>query len=185
MPTSISTALATAEDTPLVHPHSQKQPPSTHQRHQRLVLLIVTRGRALPETVRSARALAAYGLPIVHRRLLLSQCANPIVIDEDDDSIRRPMDESIEFDLPTQTLSILPKTAAASGLQGMQENKAYRDTDDRNAQPERDEVGRTIFEYMRSWPLRMLPPSRLRTPSPLVSEHRPPVMGTLRADVRW
>ena len=93
------------------------------------------------------------------------------------------MDEPIEFDLPTQTLSILPNTAVVSGFQGMQENKAYTDHDC-NAQPERDEVRRTIFEYLRSWPLRMLPPSRLRTPSPLVSEHGTSVMGTLRADVR-
>jgi len=44
----------------------------------------------------------------------------PIMIDQDGDPIRRPADEPIETDSPTQTLPTPPKTATALDPQGVQ-----------------------------------------------------------------
>ena len=104
----------------------------------------------------------------------------PIVIDEDDDPIRRPADESIEIDSPTETLPTPLTTATASDPQGVQGDTA--DTGNGHIpQPEHDEVGKTVPTQLSLTNTSVL---QVTPRPPLVSEHGPPVTGTLRADVK-
>ena len=182
-PTSISTALATAEVAPTrtppltlaipVHTPTASTPTLVH----RDLRQGVTRSASSSASPCKLRITDRAPAPAPER----GSSSAPIVIDEEDDPIRRPAVESIEIDSPTETLPTPLTAVTASDPQGVQGSKA--DTGNaHNPQPEHDEVGKPIPAQLS---LILMNTSVLQvTPRPpLVSEHGPPVTGTLRADV--
>ena len=180
VPTSISTALATAEVAPArtpsltgatpLHTPTASSPSLVH----RDLRQGVTRSGSSSASPRKLRITGRAPAPAPERGSSIA----PIVIDEDDDPIQRSAGEPIEIDSPTQTLPTPPKTAITSDPQGVQGSKV--DTGlDRSLQPEHDEVGKTISLQLSPTNASLLQVA----PRALVSEHRSPVPGTLRADV--
>jgi len=171
-PTSISTALATAEVAPTrtpsltgatpVHTPTASSPSLVH----RDLRQGVTRSGSSSTSPRRLRITDRAPAPAPER----GSSSAPIVIDEDDDPIQRSAHEPIEIDSPTQTLPTPPKTA---GVQGSKADTG----NDPNPQPEHDEVGKTISPQLSLTNASVLQV----TPRPLISEHG--VTGPLQADV--
>ena len=176
---SISTALATAEVTPArtppltgatpVHTPTTSTPTLVH-RNLRQAVTRNGSSSASPCKLRiTDRAPAPAPEP--------GSSSAPIVIDEDDEPMRRPAHEPMKIDSPIQTLPTSLKTETASDPQGVQGGDI--DTgNDRNPKAERDEVGKSISAQLSMTNSSVLQVTR----RPLVSEPGPSVTGTSRAD---